>query len=142
MEMNQRMAERADADIFAMVDSLRKADGSEFVQLPCGAWKKRRDEAERLAALYADTPQMNEKWRVHFRTYTLDGDMLQDVEGDYTIKHYEMPLVLEEAVEDMYEGETAVVYAPWYTAFGVHGTDIVKPYTNVRFEVTLKSKEL
>ena len=34
MEMNQRMAERADADIFAMVDSLRKADGSEFTNGP------------------------------------------------------------------------------------------------------------
>ena len=67
--------------------------------------------------------------------------MLQDIEGVYAIMHLDMPIAVEEAVVDMYEGEKAVVYAPWYVAYGMQGTNVVKPYTNVRFDVTLKGKE-
>ena len=52
-----------------------------------------------------------------------------------------MPLAIEEAVDDMVEGETTTLYAPWYSAFGQQGTSNIKPYTNVRLDVTLKEKE-
>lgn len=141
MEVNQRMVEQADAELLTIVDSLQETEDAQFAQLACGAWKMRRDEATREIAQHAETPQPREHWLVAIRVYTLEGNLLQDIEGVYAIKHYDMPIAVEEAVEDMFEGETAIVYAPWYTAYGMKGTKIVKPYTNVRFEVTLKGKE-
>jgi len=141
MEINQRLAEQADIELMALVDSLQKADGSEFAQLSTGGWKKRRDPQAREAAQYADFPKPPEHWLVRIRAYSLQGDLLKDVEGVYTIKHFDMPIAVEEAVDEMCEGETATIYAPWYTAYGVKGDKTVKPYTNVRFEVTLKEKQ-
>lgn len=141
MEINQRMAAQADAELMALVDSLQKADGSEFAQLSTGGWKKRRDAQTREAAQYADSPKPVEHWLVRIRTYSLQGVLLKDVEGVYTIKHFDMPIAVEEAIDEMCEGETATIYAPWYTAYGMQGDKTVKPYANVRFEVTLKEKQ-
>lgn len=141
MEINQRMAAQADAELLALVDSLQKADGSEFSQLPTGGWRKRRDAQARGAAQYANTPGPGERWCVRMRVYTLQGAFLQDIEGSYIIKHLDMPIAVEEAVDDMCEGETAVIYSPWYTAYGMKGNKTIRPYTNVRFDVTLKGKD-
>ena len=141
MEINQRMAEQADKELMALVDSLQKADGSEFAQLSTGGWKKRRDAQARETAQYADSPRPPEHWLVRIRAYSLQGVLLKDVEGVYTIKHFDMPIAVEEAIDEMCEGETATIYAPWYTAYGMEGDKTVKPYANVRFEVTLKEKQ-
>ena len=141
MEINQRMVEQADAEILAVIDSLQTNDDVQFAQMDCGAWRMRRDAQTHGEAQYGETPKTTEHWRVAMRVYTLGGKLLQDIEGVYAIKHNDLPIAVEEAVEDMVEGEAAIVYAPWYTAYGMKGTNSVKPYTNVRFDVTLKGKE-
>ena len=109
------MAAQADNELLALVDSLQKKDSISFAP--------------------------NENWLVTWKVYSLQGEFLQDAEGVYTIKHFDMPLAIEEAVDDMAEGETTTLYAPWYSAFGQQGTSNIKPYTNVRLDVTLKAKE-
>ena len=141
MEVNQRLVTQADKDILRLVDSTQNADGVQFAQMSCGGWKMRRDEASREKALYAPTPKPNEHWRVHVQTYGFDGKLYRDAEGIYAVKHYELPIAAEEAIEDMYEGETSVVYAPWYTAYGPHGNEFIGGHKNVRFVITLKGKE-
>ena len=141
MEINQRMAIHADRELLRVVDSVRAADHVDFAQMSCGGWKMRRDSITREKSLYEDYPRPNENWRVHILTYDLQGHMLMDTEKVYAIKHFDMPIAVEEAVEDMFEGEKTVVYAPWYTAYGFQGAHHVAPYTNIRFVVTLKEKE-
>ncbi len=141
LEINQRMAAQADNELLALVDSLQKKDSISFAQLRCGAWRKQRDEQTKQLATYAQSPKPNENWLVTWKVYSLQGEFLQDAEGVYTIKHFDMPLAIEEAVDDMVEGETTTLYAPWYSAFGQQGTSNIKPYTNVRLDVTLKEKE-
>lgn len=141
MELNQRMAAHADRELFRIVDSVRQADHVDFAQMSCGGWKMRRDSVTREKSLYADSPRPNENWRVHIQSFDLQGHMLMDTEKVYTIKHFDMPIAVEEAVEDMFAGEKTVVYAPWYTAYGLHGEHNAPPYTNIRFVVTLKEKE-
>lgn len=137
MEINQRMVEQADVEILAIIDSLQANNDAQFAQMECGAWRMRTDAQAR----YGDSPKPTEHWRVAMRVYTLNGKLLQDIEGVYAIKHNDLPIAVEEAVEDMVEGGATIVYAPWYTAYGMKGTNSVKPYTNVRFDVTLKGKE-
>ncbi len=135
------MVNQADRELIAIVDSIRQADGVEFAQMSCGSWRQRRNEQTRTAAQFGRSPKPNEKWLVRLQVFDLRGTLLQDIEGYYTIKHFDLPIAVEEAVDDAYEGETIVLYAPWYTAYGMKGSDTVKPYTNVRFVVTLKGNE-
>lgn len=141
MEGNRRLVDQADKDILAVVDSVQKADKVQFAQMSGGGWKMRRDSTNREIAMYSQPPKPNENWRVRIQTFSLNGKLIRDMEGVYTIKHYDMPLAVEEAVDDMFEGETAIVYSPWYTAYGTRGTDFIAGYENVRFVITLVSKE-
>lgn len=140
MEVNKRLANEADKTLLHMADSLHEATGTEFAQLSSGGWKSRRDSLSREKSLYAETPQLKEKWRVRFKTLRLDGSLISDTEGIYAIKTFDLPLAIEDALDDMYPGETALVLAPWYTAYGIHGNEHVPGYENVMFEVTLGEK--
>ena len=135
------MADHADKEVLAIVDSVRNTDNVDFAEMSCGGWKMRRDSITKQQGLYADNPKMDEHWTVHILTFDLHGHQLLDTEKVYKIKRYEIPVAVEEAIEDMFEGETTVVYTPWYNAYGAHGNQYVPPYTNIRFVITLKAKE-
>ena len=140
LEVNHRMAIEADRILMDMADSLHRATGTEFAQLPRGGWVSKRTKAELKKYRYEDTPRFSEKWRVRIRTKRLDGTLLSDTESTYTIKKYEMPISVEDAVEEMCAGETQTVLAPWYAAYGIHGEGPVAGYENVIFEVCLQEK--
>lgn len=141
MEVNRRMANEADKLLLQYVDSLHHVDGTEFAQMICGAWKSRRDSVTRDKNMYNETPQINEKWRVRVRTLHLDGRLASDVEGVYTMRKFDLPIAVEDALGDMYPDEKALILAPWYTAYGVHGNEHVAGYENVLFEITLGEKQ-
>ena len=134
------MVAQADADIMAYVDSVQKATGSEYAQMSCGGWKRRRTMEEKHASLFADAPQSRERWNVRLRTYNLHGKLLKDEKGVYTLKRFDLPIAVEEAIEEMYPGETSDVVAPWYAAYGYRGKGPVGPYECVAFKVTLIEK--
>lgn len=141
MEVNHRMACEADKILISLADSLTKATGIEFAQMSCGGWKSRRDSLARKRGLYADSPKYDESWSVRLRTFHLDGTLVSDTEGVYKFHHFDLPIAVEEALEDMYTGEKAYVLAPWYTAYGIHGNQLIAGYENVRFEVTLGERK-
>lgn len=140
MEFNRDMATKADDAVLAYVDSLQRATGETYALMSCGGWKRRRNVEERQAALYADSPTYRERWEVRLKTFNLNGQLISDVQGTYLIKHYDLPIAIEEALEDMCAGETSDVVAPWYTAYGFRGKGPVGPYENVAFKVTLLEK--
>ena len=135
------MACEADRILLEMADSLQRTTGIAYAQLYCGGWASKRSAEDRNKYLYDDTPQFNEKWNIHIRTYRLDRTFVSDTEATYTIKKYDLPIAVEEAIEDRCAGETITVLAPWYVAYGIHGNDNIAGYENVIFEVTLKEKK-
>ena len=140
LEVNRRMACEADKILLEMADSLHRTTGTEYAQLTCGEWMSKRSAEERDRNMYADTPHFKEKWIIRLRTRRLDGTLLCDTEGTYSIMKFELPLAVENAVPEMHAGETATILAPWYSAYGAHGNEYVAGYENVIFEVTLKEK--
>ena len=140
MDINRHLAELADAKVAAYVDSVQRVTKDTFAMMSCGGWKRRRHIEERRAALFADSPQYRERWEVRLKTYRLDGRLLSDTKGTYIVKHYDLPIAVEEAMEDMCAGETSDVVAPWYTAYGFRGKKPVPPYENVVFKITLIEK--
>ena len=135
------MACEADKTLLEMTDSLQRTTGTAFAQLFCGSWISKPSPEERDKYLFEDTPEFNEKWSVRLRTRRLNGKLISDTEGTYTIRKYELPIAVEEALDEMHAGETRIVLAPWYTAYGIHGNELVAGYENVIFEVTLKQKQ-
>lgn len=137
MEMNRRMVDEADRVLMHMADSITKATGREFAQMGCGGWKSRRTDAERNKGLFLPTPNSRERWRVRLRTFRLDGRLATDTESEYTIKQYNLPISVEEALEGMYTGEKVTVLSPWYCSYGIRGNEYIAPYESVIFEITL-----
>lgn len=70
--------------------------------------------------------------------YTLGGELLQDIDGMYTIGNGEIPLGIEYALRELYRGESGIIVAPWHAAFGVDGTGNIAPYTNVRIDISIE----
>ena len=140
MELNRRMVGVADKTLTELADSLHRADGIEFAQMMCGGWKSKRSPEAREKWLYADNPKAGELWTVRLRTQRLDGSLVTDTEGTYKVHKYELPIAVEEAIEDMYSGEQCIVLAPWYCAYGIRGNEYVAGYENVIFEVILGEK--
>jgi FKBP-type peptidyl-prolyl cis-trans isomerase len=44
-------------------------------------------------------------------------------------------MAINKALNNLRQGEQIQLIAPWYTAYGVEGTAIIKPYSNLRIVV-------
>lgn len=84
------------------------------------------------------TPQPNDEWTVHMRTMDLRGHLLLDSEGTYRIGKNELPLAVDENIREMHHGAKARLVAPWYSAYGLQGTEQIPPYENVIIEIDLR----
>ncbi len=130
IQVNQRMAEEADREVirYVQADTVLR-----YAQCNQGAWVARTTEMPDN-----EQPKMGEPVQIHMLVYTLDGqDLLQDVEGEFTLGRGELPLGIEYALRELRRGEQGRILAPWHAAFGVDGADNIPPYSNVRIEITI-----
>ncbi len=130
IQVNQRMAEEADREVmrYVQADTLLR-----YAQCSQGAWVARTTNLPDN-----EQPKMGEPVQIHMLVYTLDGrDLLQDVEGEFTLGRGELPLGIEYALRELRRGESGRILAPWHAAFGVDGADNIAPYSNVRIEITI-----
>lgn len=135
VEMNQRMAIAADEEVLRYVQ--HKEDARRFAQMPISnAWVciMQRGEANGKA------PATDEIWHLRVKTYSLSGQLLLDTEQDYRIGRNELPMCIEMQIGEWTQGTEAVVVAPWYTAFGMMGTEDIPGYENVEMVVYIDSK--
>ena len=56
----------------------------------------------------------------------------------YRIGKKELPQAVEENIGELHHGAQARLLAPWYTAFGLRGTDRIPPYENVIIDIELR----
>lgn len=129
MELNRQMAEAADSELARRVDTLEG-----YNLLPCGAWVRYSRNADDNDTI---TPQPDERWTIAMQVRELSGDLLVDEHKQITIHRSELPTAAQEAIETMHHGETAHLYAPWYVAYGMSGTQQIAPYTNVQIDIQL-----
>ncbi|MGM9826498.1 MAG: hypothetical protein ACI3Z8_08710 [Paludibacteraceae bacterium] len=135
VEMNQRMAIAADEEVLRYVQ--QKEDAARFAQMPISnAWVSIRQRGE----ANGKTPAKDETWHLMIKTYSLSGKLLIDTEQDYRIGRNELPLCIEMQIGEWTQGTEAVVVAPWYTAFGMMGTEDIPGYENVEMVVRIDDK--
>ena len=59
----------------------------------------------------------------------------KDVKENLQIGGGELPVAINRALHNLRQGEQIQIITPWYMAYGVEGTSIIKPYSNLRIVV-------
>ena len=83
------------------------------------------------------SPQKDETWRLHIKTYSLHGQLLLDTEQEYVIGRNELPMCIEMNISEWHRGTKVKIVAPWYAAYGMMGTEDVPAYENVLLEISI-----
>lgn len=130
LQLNQQLAEAADRELTALA---QKQD-SAFALYEAGTWV----HISSLGDTTTPTPQANEEWIIRMCVYDLTMHLLVDSEAGYRIGKRELPQAVEENIGELHHGAQARLLAPWYTAFGLRGTEHVPPYENVIIDIELR----
>lgn len=130
MEFNRQLAAAADEQLMQLAQGQEES----YALYECNTWATILEQGE----ANGPTPQLDEEWTVHMRTYAIDGRLLVDTEGTYRIGKQELPLAVDANIGEWHRGCRVRMYAPWYAAYGITGTDVIPPYENVIIELELK----
>lgn len=130
LTLNQRLAITADEQ----VRQLAIAQEVPYALYEAGAWMTVIDKGDTGSA----SPKAEEEWWMHLRIYDLNGQLLLDTQGSYTIGRQELPEAIEANIGELHRHCQVRMIAPWYTAYGMSGTTEVPPYENVIIEIELQ----
>ncbi len=130
MELNQQLAMTADQQLAQFAQTQEE----QYALYEANTWMYISENGDTNSS----SPAPEEEWTVHMRTYTLTGELLIDTEGSYRVGKCELPQAVDANMGELHHGAKARLLAPWYSAYGLHGTDAVLPYENVIIELELK----
>ena len=127
LELNQHLAAAADEQMRL----LARAQEEPYALYEANAWMtiiRKGDETQ-------PAPAYNEEWMLHMKIYSVDGALLLDSQGSFRIGKQELPEAVDKNIGELHPGGKARIYAPWYSAYGVTGTNQIPPYENVIIEI-------
>ena len=130
MELNRQLTIAADQQLA----QLAQAQDVPYALYEAGAWMTVHEWGD----TDSDSPKAGEEWTVRIRTYDLAGHLLLDSEAGYRIGMHELPQAVDENIVELHKGGRARLLAPWYSAYGIKGTEHIPPYENVIIEIELK----
>ena len=128
LEMNQRLTEQADQQILLMA----QAQEPPYALYEHGTWAR---------VLHVGDTQRpvvrGEQCSLHLRVYSLSGTLYVDSQMTVPIGKYELPAAVDENITEWHRGARVQLLAPWYAAYGIHGSEHVPPYENVIIELEI-----
>lgn len=130
MELNQQLTLTANEQLA----ELAMAQEDAYALYEAGVWMHITDAGDPDSPF----PQPGEERMVVMRTYDLGSTLRMDTEGTYRIGKHELPLAVDVHIKEWHQGCRVRMYVPWYTAYGMQGTDKIPPYENVIIELELK----
>jgi len=130
MELNQQLSETADKQLS---DIVRTKD-EPYAMYEGNTWATIIDKGD----MDAPTPKFGEEWTIHLIVYNLDEQLLMDSERTYSIGKRELPYAVDRNILEWHKGARIRMYAPWYSAYGMQGTEHIPPYENVIIDLELK----
>lgn len=122
LEFNKYMVMAADEQCIQYV----KSTNLPFTQDDFGFWYYKSIKTQ------ADTLKKGQQVCLHIQVYELNDTLLADVKEVFSIGSGRLPSALNHTLLITCMGEEVQVVAPWYTAYGVEGTSLIRPYSNVR----------
>lgn len=130
LTFNMQMASAADNACSAWV----KNDSNRYALDEFGFWYSK------TINLYADSLQQGDAVLLHLQMEELNGPMVADITDYFTVGSGDLPVAINRCLRQMSPGEQMQIVAPWYTAYGIEGTTLIKPYTNLIITLTITNE--
>ena len=128
MQFNTRMAEQADKTCLAIVE----ADTLQYVMDDFGFWYTKTIKAP------TDTLQKGQEVNAHICISEINGDLTLDTKIPVVVGAGDLPTAINRALKLMCVGEQMRIISPWYAAYGIEGTNSIKPYSNLIILLTIE----
>ena len=125
---NMQMTNAADRQCLDYV----KADTNEYTMDIVGFWYYK------VLKNPTDTLKKGEIIDLHIQVYELNDSLVADVKESFTVGSNDLPVAVNRSLLMMCRGEQMHVITPWYVAYGVEGTSLISPYTNLKIILTLE----
>ncbi len=127
---NQRMISEADKQCLEYIkwDTLHS-----YVQDDFGFWYtilQRTAQEPLQKGQYAD---------MHIQLYELNDSLVADIQGSLQVGSGELPVAINRTLNNIRQGEQVQIITPWYAAYGVEGTSLIKPYSNLKIVIRVES---
>lgn len=129
MELNQQMAQAADDQLHR----LAQEQSEPYALYERGVWAYVIDRGD------AEQPVLaGEECRLRMKVFSLSGKPYTDSDLTVRIGKYELPAAVDENITEWHHGACVRMFAPWYAAYGIKGTDHIPPYENVIIELNIR----
>ncbi len=129
MEMNQQLAQAADEQLHHL--ALQQEDP--YALYERGVWAYVVEKGD------TDQPVLaGEECLLHMTVFSLAGKRYLDSDLTARIGKYELPAAVDENITEWNHGAKVRMFAPWYAAYGIKGTDYIPPYENVIIELNIR----
>ena len=86
----------------------------------------------------SDSIQQGQEIPLHIQISEIGGTLISDIKHHYVMGSGELPTAITRSLRMMCIGEQMQIVAPWYTAYGVEGTSLIKPYSNLFITITIE----
>ena len=128
MQFNMHMADAADRACRLVVE----ADSLRYALDDFGFWYAK------VLSRDGELVQKEQEVRLHIQISELDGTLIADTKSTFVLGAGDLPLAVTRSLKMMAVGEQMRIVTPWYTAYGVEGTKIIEPYTNLLIILTIE----
>ena len=128
MKFNQRMVNAAAVQCLAYV---QEDSGKQYAQDEAGFWYTKVVKTD------LDSLCKGEQVDMHIQIYELNDSLVADVKENFQIGQAGLPMAIVRSLKMMRHGEQMQIVTPWHAAYGVEGTALIKPYSNLKIVVSV-----
>lgn len=128
MQFNIRMADEADR----ICQARTQQDSLTYVMDEFGFWYTK------TIKLHTDTLQKGQEINLHLLISEINGSLILDTKMPIVVGAGDLPIAINRSLKMMGTGEQMCIISPWYAAYGVEGTSIIKPYSNLIILLTIE----
>ena len=128
MRFNQQMVNAASVQCLAYVQGDKE---KQYVQDEAGFWYTKVVKTD------LDSLRQGEQVDMHIQIYELNDSLVADVKESFQMGQASWPMAILRSLKMMKHGEQMQIVTPWYAAYGVEGTTLINPYSNLKIVVSV-----
>jgi len=128
MRFNQQMVNAASVQCLAYVQGDKE---KQYAQDEAGFWYTKVVKTD------LDSLRQGEQVDMHIQIYELNDSLVADVKESFKMGQASLPMAILRSLKMMKHGEQMQIVTPWYAAYGVEGTTLINPYSNLKIVVSV-----
>ena len=128
MKFNQQMVNAASVQCLAYVQEDKE---KQYAQDEAGFWYTKVVKTD------LDSLRQGEQVDMHIQIYELNDSLVADVKESFQMGQASLPMAILRSLKMMKHGEQMQIVTPWHAAYGVEGTTLIKPHSNLKIIVSV-----